>query len=345
MSCTARQNVVSGLPPPPLSHTQAASRPPGRVTRAISESPATGSAAQLPQGARLPRRTPKHLHRGQVNPSSRPRCSGQVGGRRQELDRRDQGDRCQVVAEVHRGPRPPPGRGHRRGAAGVRDPRPGPGRPEDAVQPRAEGLPSAQGQGDRRRPDRRPGAGGQHLQHRPVDRGERLRDARGPQAALRLRQRRPAGAQGQGQRHAHRRPQRGVGQARHLTLADLVKQVDVDKQDASAVAKDFLTKNAPAERPPSPSGEHPAYLGNRERMPGPPTRACFNRACAGYCTSTSTSSWPLSRFSATRASRVGRWSWAVGGTRRSGLWCRPPPTRRERSASGRGCRCALPPAS
>ena len=117
------------------------------------------------------------------------------------------------------------------------------------------------------------------------------------------------------------------------------------KQDASAVAKDFLTKNAPAERPPSPSGEHPAYLGNRERMPGPPTRACFNRACAGYCTSTSTSSWPLSRFSATRASRVGRWSWAVGGTRRSGLWCRPPPTRRERSASGRGCRCALPPAS
>jgi len=28
------------------------------------------------------------------------------------------------------------------------------------------------------------------------------------------------------------------------TLADLVKQVDVDKKDASAVAKDFLTKNA-----------------------------------------------------------------------------------------------------
>jgi len=28
------------------------------------------------------------------------------------------------------------------------------------------------------------------------------------------------------------------------TLADLVKQVDVDKKDASAVAKDFLTKNS-----------------------------------------------------------------------------------------------------
>jgi len=27
------------------------------------------------------------------------------------------------------------------------------------------------------------------------------------------------------------------------TLTDLVKQVDVDKKDASAVAKDFLTKN------------------------------------------------------------------------------------------------------
>ena len=27
------------------------------------------------------------------------------------------------------------------------------------------------------------------------------------------------------------------------TLADMVKQVDVDKKDASAVAKDFLTKN------------------------------------------------------------------------------------------------------
>ena len=27
------------------------------------------------------------------------------------------------------------------------------------------------------------------------------------------------------------------------TLTDLVKQVDVDKKDASAVAKDFLSKN------------------------------------------------------------------------------------------------------
>ena len=44
MVCTASQNGESGLLPPAWSQTQAATVPPGFVTRAISRSPATGSA-------------------------------------------------------------------------------------------------------------------------------------------------------------------------------------------------------------------------------------------------------------------------------------------------------------
>ena len=40
-----------------------------------------------------------------------------------------------------------------------------------------------QGRGDRQRAEQRPGPGGQHLQHRPVDLGQRVRHAGGPEAA------------------------------------------------------------------------------------------------------------------------------------------------------------------
>ena len=42
-AATASQQVLSGLRPPAWSHTQAATTPPGAVTRAISRTPATGS--------------------------------------------------------------------------------------------------------------------------------------------------------------------------------------------------------------------------------------------------------------------------------------------------------------
>ena len=67
-----------------------------------------------------------------------------------------------------------------------------------------------QSQATRRGAEERPGQGSEHLQHRPVDRGQRLRRARGPAEPLRLRQRRAARAHREG-RLAQGGAQRGLG--------------------------------------------------------------------------------------------------------------------------------------
>ena len=123
--------------------------------------------------------------------------------------------RDQVLAEVDRRPHRAPGRHHRRRAAGVPDRVSRAGRAEVRVRLHAGELPAAQGCGDRQRADQRPGAGGQHLQHRPVDLGQRVRHAGGPEALFGSDNVVPLIAQGQGQRHHHRRAQRGLGQDRH----------------------------------------------------------------------------------------------------------------------------------
>ncbi len=110
-----------------------------------------------------------------------------------------------VVAQGDPRPRRPPGRAHDRRPAGVQDPPAGPRRPEVGLQHRAQRVPPAAEPGDGRGAEERPGQGRQHLQHRPVHRGQRLRRARGPEEPLRLRQRRAARAHREG-RQPSRRP-------------------------------------------------------------------------------------------------------------------------------------------
>ena len=80
----------------------------------------------------------------------------------------------------------------------------------------------------------------------------------------------------------------------------------------------------------------------------PSTLPCLRRAprhsggrwAIGSCTSISISSWPRWRSCAARSWPAGRWSSAAMGTRTGrGRWSRRRPTRRVRSACGRGCRC------
>lgn len=124
--------------------------------------------------------------------------------------------------------------------AGVQDPPARPRRPRVRLQGDAQGVPSAAEPGHGRGAEERPGQGRQHLQHRPVDRCQRLRRARRPAEPLRLRQRRAArplrqGRLAQGELSTRSRPRLDT-----TSLADMVKQVVVDKKDASEVAKTWL---------------------------------------------------------------------------------------------------------
>ena len=131
------------------------------------------STTRTPRSCSPTRSTP----RSEGGPAG-PHGPRQVRRRGQELPGRHQADRRRVVAQGDPRPRRPPGRPDDRCPAGVQDPSAGPRRPEVGLQHHAQGVPAAAEPGDGRGAEERPGQGGQHLQHRPVDRGQRLRRAR-----------------------------------------------------------------------------------------------------------------------------------------------------------------------
>ncbi len=153
---------------------------------------------------------------------------------------------------------------------------------------RPQGVHRPKRQGIGRRPGQRPGPGRQHLQHYAVDRRQRVRHPRRPEAAVRLGQCRAAHAQGQGHRHDHNTLNAVSAKLTTPVLTDLLKQTDIDKKDAKVVAKEFVTRTVSA-RPIGPVRPWPPRVtgavcratsrGPRSRTPRC-TRICGTRAPA-----------------------------------------------------------------